>query len=252
MTNSRGMRMLLAAALVALATPGVAVDGVIEINQAQADKGGVTAGDAPGFPITISTGTFANEPMSFRLTGPLFTSTSSNVIEVQSGHVSIDLNGFAITCLLPLCNGSGISSNAINVAVSNGTVRGCAQGLALGGLSARVENVRAVNNTAGLVIGGDCVIRGNTVTYSGGRGIDVGLGCDVTGNIASGNGEDGIRTSSSALVADNVVRDNTGRGLTLSPGTAYRGNVIGNNDAGTVQGGVNAGANVCNTSTTCP
>jgi hypothetical protein len=58
-----GAALLLAATLVPL--PGAAVDGVIEINQSRALAGGVTPGDAPGFPVTISA------RGSYRLTGNL-------------------------------------------------------------------------------------------------------------------------------------------------------------------------------------
>ena len=46
--------VLLLAALT-VAAPLAAQDGVIEINQARAEAGGVTAGDAAGFPVTIGT-----------------------------------------------------------------------------------------------------------------------------------------------------------------------------------------------------
>ena len=41
-------------------------------------------------------------------------------------------------------------------------------------------------------------------------------------------------------------------GLSLDSATAYRENVITSNTLGTVNGGVNAGGNVCNGSLTCP
>ena len=48
-----------------LATPALAVDGVIEINQARAMAGGITAGDNPGFPVNLT------ESGSYRLTSDL-------------------------------------------------------------------------------------------------------------------------------------------------------------------------------------
>jgi hypothetical protein len=45
---------LAAVLIVGLATPAWAVDGVIEINQVSAKAGGVTPGDTPLFPVTIS------------------------------------------------------------------------------------------------------------------------------------------------------------------------------------------------------
>src|SRR5438046_162421 len=55
--------VLTAAFVVAFAGASYASDGVVEINQARALAGGVTRGDAPGFPVTIS------QPGSYRLTG---------------------------------------------------------------------------------------------------------------------------------------------------------------------------------------
>ena len=51
--------------IAALTCIGAASDGVIEINQARALQGGVTEGDTPGFPVTIS------QSGSYRLTGNL-------------------------------------------------------------------------------------------------------------------------------------------------------------------------------------
>jgi hypothetical protein len=68
MRTSRSARALACGLLALTLTLGGrahAVDGVIEINQARASKGGITPGDTPAFPITISTGTFSSEPMSF-------------------------------------------------------------------------------------------------------------------------------------------------------------------------------------------
>src|SRR5688572_26812572 len=63
-------------------------DGVVLINQNRAVNGGVTPGDAPGFPITIS------RPGSYRLASNL--NASGLVIEIVADGVSLDLNGFSI------------------------------------------------------------------------------------------------------------------------------------------------------------
>ena len=60
-TLSRGA--LGVALLLGLAGPLYAVEGVIDINQARALAGGVTPGDTPGFPVTVS------QSGSYRLTG---------------------------------------------------------------------------------------------------------------------------------------------------------------------------------------
>ena len=65
------MRSLLTPFLLfALATPALAVDGVLEINQTCAVQTGCFAGDSPGFPVTIT------QPGSYRLTSNLFRGSS--------------------------------------------------------------------------------------------------------------------------------------------------------------------------------
>ena len=84
-----------------LVVTAAAADGVIEINQAGAMQGGVTAGDtAAGFPVTIS------EFGSYRLTGNLTVADAgTTAIEVTSGDVTIDLNGFIISGMTT-CSGT--------------------------------------------------------------------------------------------------------------------------------------------------
>lgn len=77
--------------LLTAAVPGEAVDGVTEINQTIALSGGVTPGDAAGFPVTI------DQAGSYRLTGNLTVpneNTTAVVISVEG--VTLDLNGFSI------------------------------------------------------------------------------------------------------------------------------------------------------------
>ena len=256
MIDDRPLRVLMCGLLALLLAPAgrvLAVDGVIEINQARADKGGVTSGDMPGLPITISTGTSSNEPMSFRLTGPLSTDTSSNVIEILSPYVTVDLNGFMITCLLPLCSGAAISSGQDGITVMNGTVRGFARGVDLtGGSGSRIENMRAYGNTLGLRAGSDCIVRNNIANNNGDDGIAAANGCTVVGNTAFGNMGDGISAGPRSNVIGNTARSNTGFGLNLNAEAAYSQNSINNNTAGEVDSGVPTGLNLCNGSTTCP
>ena len=63
--------------------------GVITIDQAKAEAGGVTPGDAPGFPVTIS------QPGSYQLTSNLAVGEMQvHGILVTSDHVTLNLNGF--------------------------------------------------------------------------------------------------------------------------------------------------------------
>jgi len=238
-----------------LAAQARAVDGVIEINQARATKGGITPGDTPGFPITISGGALS-EPMSFRLTGPLVISTTDNAIEILSPHVTLDLNGFMITCMNPPCMGSAILSSQDNITVMNGTVRGFDDGVSISGVGALVENVRALGNASvGVRVGNDCTVRNNIASDNGTEGIRVLLGCTVSGNTANNNQTSGICTGLGSNVFGNTVRGNKDYGLNLTPDTGYSQNVI-TGDTGTVFSGVPTGLNLCrkgnNPITTCP
>jgi hypothetical protein len=106
--------------LLALATPALATDGVLEINQTCAVQTGCFPGDTAGFPVTISA------LGSYRLTSSLVVGNGS-VIDVDTSRVSIDLNGFSIRCE-PAANcflvvGSGINgANADDVTVRNGMI----------------------------------------------------------------------------------------------------------------------------------
>src|SRR5262245_52284714 len=81
---------LLVLTVVAITSPALAVDGVIEINHAAAIAGGVTPGDGPGYPVTIS------QPGSYRLTGPLSPSSVS-AIRITASDVTLDLNEFRVS-----------------------------------------------------------------------------------------------------------------------------------------------------------
>ena len=144
------------------AGPLSAVDGVIEINQAKALAGGVTPGDAPGFPVII------DQPGSYRLTGNLTVSgVEDDVIDVRSPNVTIDLNGFAIvgplSCVYSAgtlnCTpdpstsafGDGIKARRGDLAVRNGVIRGMGRmGIVNFGApdpyTVNVDNVRLLEN----------------------------------------------------------------------------------------------------------
>ena len=65
--------------------PARAVDGVIEINQARALAGGVTPGDAAGFPVTITASG------SYRLTGNLTVDENTTAISVTAAAKSVTI-----------------------------------------------------------------------------------------------------------------------------------------------------------------
>jgi hypothetical protein len=253
------------------------------INQTVAMNGTASPGDEPGFPVTIS------EPGSYRLSGNLVVRTATTTaIEIIADDVTLDLNGFAIigrpVCLAPVggsCVPNGIGVHGVrvdNVTVLNGTIRGLgSRGISLVGIGHRVERVRAMNNgDTGIRVGRGAVVIGNitienglngittdegsliasnTVQANGSHGINAGAGSIVSGNVVTSSGFTAISLGAGGLMAGNVMRNNgAGASLVNSFSAAYMQNVLtanGTSAADDVQGGVNAGHNVCNGSF-CP
>ncbi len=229
---------LLLAGLTALllAAPAHAVDGVIEINQAKALVGGITAGDGPNYPVSI------NEPGSYRLTSDLVVTSGIDGVEINADNVTLDLNGFTIFGSGEVGLNDGISINASdNVEVRNGTVRGFLRHgvFSLTGTRSRVIGVRAIGNNAnGLNLEGTAL---------------------VDGCVALDNGIFGIRVGAGSLVINSVARSNADLGLALSSPSGFRSNVATENNGGNanpqIDGGIGAieiGTNVCGLNTTCP
>lgn len=263
----------LLAALLLASSPAAAADGVVEINQARAFAGGVTAGDSPGFPVTIS------ESGSYRLTSNLDVTGEANpeyvtAIRVTANNVTVDLGGFSIlgparciepgsfpnatvTCALA---GSGIGVDAGNqrdVAVLHGSILGMGSMGVAGGGSARVENVHARGNGwAGIVVS-DGIVRGNVVAVNRTTGIFMGGNGLVEGNQVFANGGSGILTYTGSLITRNAIWGNSRYGIELPNGSAsYSLNQIDSNFLGAVyeEPGfslVNLGQNACGW-TLCP
>jgi hypothetical protein len=171
-----------------------AVDGVIEINQAAALAGGVTPGDAPGFPVSL------NAPGSYRLTGALVVPDgTTTAILVDAGSVAIDLNGFSITCAAPCTGNTGFGIDVVvaldhfGTSVRNGTIKGMGAGA--------------------LDLLGDATVENMTLTDNGGAGIFAIGAILVRGCVVRGNAGDGIRVSGGSVVDHNSVSDNTGVGI---------------------------------------
>ena len=130
---------LVALALV-LARPALAVDGVIEINQARAVAGGVTTGDTAGFPVSI------NASGSYRLTSDLQVPTSTaSGITISADDVTLDLNGFKILGPGTLGADGVFIDGHQNVEVRNGTIRGFSRNGVF--VSGAPENLRLIGST---------------------------------------------------------------------------------------------------------
>jgi hypothetical protein len=264
----------LAAGILAAASTVSAVDGVVEINQARAAAGGVTAGDEEGFPVTISV------PGSYRLTSDLTLPLVAGVenltaIEITSDFVTLDLNGFAlvgetnctgtpVTSCSPVGSGDGIQASSRSfVRIHNGTVRGFGdKGIHAG--YALIEDVRARSNGSNgihLELGGR--VTGSAAIGNGAHGftgqaltversrasLNKGAGFDALSGVvraseAFDNVLEGIRVGD-GLAFDNLSWNfNEARALSLSTGGYARNILVGEHPP--VTGGTQIGPNSCN------
>ncbi len=111
--------LLRAAALILtilpLASAAFAADGQILFDHDKVMAGGITPGDGPGYPATLSV------PGSYKLTGNLKPPSNRDGVIADGVEITIDLNGFRI-------DGTNVANNGIvgkqrNLTVRNGTVQ---------------------------------------------------------------------------------------------------------------------------------
>src|SRR5262245_13742910 len=139
------MRNLLLVSLLLLPSLSHAADGRIEINQARALAGGVTAADTPGFPVTLGAGG-SYVPTS----GLVVADPNLDAIEFTADGVTVDLNGFELQGPIT-CSGSGSTltcgagtgrgvdgQSRARETVMNGRVRGFGGGGVILGSSVQV------------------------------------------------------------------------------------------------------------------
>lgn len=245
-----------------------AVDGVVLIDQNKVLAGGVTPGDAPGFPVTLT------QPGSYRLssnlTVPNAATTAVQIAPDVSG-VTIDLNGFAIlgptvcgnfpVVCSPTGPGRGIETavgvsgfvEQRGVTVRNGSIIGMGRyGVLLGGSGGLIEGVTATNNGVDGIFASQSVVMNNRTMKNGNSGITASNSV-ITHNLVSQNGSIGIRTNDS-LVTQNVVIANgsygAAGGASLTTGNQFSSNNGGSTNPQVLGVGA-SGTNGCD-STLCP
>jgi hypothetical protein len=219
-----------------VAPPATAVDGEILINQAKANAGGITPGDAVGFPATLS------RRGRYKLIGSLAVPAGKSGIEVTQSDVTIDLNGFTISSNPPGEALTGVYANdVIGLRLTNGSIIGFKNEAIsnYGGLSKStvIENMRLISNTTGFLGTRDAQIRNSIIADSRLAGINCYAGCLIEQNVITGSTESfGIATTGGgALVLGNVIVSNKLFGLGVDPSgqsTGYGGNVLYLNNAG--------------------
>ena len=236
------MRSILPLFVLALATPALATDGVLEINQTCAVETGCFPGDAPGFPVTAD----GSAGKSYLLTSDL-TLPDANTTGVEMGSdVALDLNNFAIVgpvvCLVGSggleCDPAGGSGSGVTASptgstasVKNGTITGMgADGVALCSLRCEVSNIHVRSNGRdGIAVGVNSKVTGSTAIRNGRSGIRAGSGSTLAVNTVSGNGDDGIAIGEGSTITGNTSYQNYGDGIDLGPGSSVVGNTASEN-----------------------
>lgn len=265
------MRSMLTSLLfLALAGPALAVDGVLEINQACASQGCFT-GDAAGLPVEIT------QPGSYRLTGTLVTlDPNQTLIVINSDRVTLDLNGFSLRgpnfCVNPTteqCSnpgtGIGIQATALSnhITIKNGHIeRMGSDGVQLIAGPGQIYGLNIEHcGDDGIQAGFAVNIYDNTLRRNGANGILLATSGNIHDNLVELNGSAGVRAeteieAAAFLLVNNVIVRNAGFGLALGSAVGYRSNVMRLNNGGNanpqVSGGLELDSNVCGLSTTCP
>jgi parallel beta-helix repeat protein len=239
-SKETAMRSILALFFLTLATPALAVDGVLEINQTCAVQTGCFAGDTAGFPVTID----GSGGRSYRLTSDLIVpNENTDGILFSTSDIGIDLNNFAIIgagCVGSVTNctptsgtGSGIERNsALNrgVSVKNGSITGMGRFGVFIGDQGHITNISVRwNREDGINTSSGSTISGNTAYQNGRHGINAFTAATISGNTVSLNGDHGITAISSSTVSGNTANQNGGHGIDAGIGSTVSGNTANQN-----------------------
>ena len=240
----------------AFSTQAFAVDGTSLINQA-------TVLSAGGFPYHIT------QSGSYRLSGNLLVTYTSGIpqaVIISADNVTLDLNGFSISC--SGCAGAnssyGVSTGSLNTTILNGTISGFSGTVAGSAInfgsgvttysSGRVDHVTVSGNSWGVQVNtkGTVTVTNGTITDNVSNGIVATVGPLMVSNCAITNNPVGINAQGiSASILNNLVVGSTNYGIILglagAPGAYGLNNFQGNGV--NASGGVSMGNNVCGSGT---
>ena len=225
----------------AFAPSAFAVDGTVLINQATSVNG-LPGCTHAGFPIVIC------QSGSYRLSGNITVSGTTDGIDITADNVTLDLNGFSITGPVvcqqsiptvsadcsPTNGGWGVNSTKTNTRVINGAVRGFVIGVVSQGSGFWVENIEASGHYFSGIVNtnssGYSIVRGNNASGNGNIGISVSTGV-VSDNHANHNGNGGIDAAYST-VSNNTALGNGGYGIQATCPSSIVGNTLPFNQGG--------------------
>jgi hypothetical protein len=233
--------MLLGCVVTTAANAQVLIDG------AAVAAGGITGGDAPGFPATISASG------SYKLTGSLSQfSTTLDGIDITGNDVTLDLNGFTVNAgkvcnwasTGSTCPGSNTGQIMINitgsrVTVKNGNVRGSSgDGIDISGDQVVLDGVNVTSNAwrgiYSVVSHVPPTITNSSITLSGGSGLissSLGIVGGAVRNSTFSNNYSGMELDH-GLIENVVASYNVGYGISAAGSTVLHATVLGNGGNG--------------------
>jgi hypothetical protein len=224
------------AGLLLLATPALAIDGEILIDQARVNAGGITPGDTPGFPATLS------RPGRYKLTGNLRVPAGKSGIEVVQHDVTVDLNGLTISSAPTAQVTAGVRADAVGggasaqrLTVRNGTITGFHDGIRAG-LFAVIENMRITGINVGVHAASSRVAH-STITGNGYAGVSC-AGCVLEQNLIALNLGYGAIVDGGDVVLGNLIVSNIYEGIYCQGTCGYGNNLLfeNNNNGAQVAG----------------
>jgi hypothetical protein len=158
------------------------------------------------FPIVIS------QEGSYFLTRPLTGVANADGIQITSGSVSLDLNGFALTGVGQTGDGIAVIGLHAGIQISNGVVRDWLVGIngwdSISGQAvfSSVDRITALNNDVGITLGWDSQITNCNVSQNL-QGIWTRFSV-VRGCHATDNSDFGIYAEDVSLIEDNKAWNN--------------------------------------------
>jgi parallel beta-helix repeat protein len=187
----------------------------------------INATNTPGDPAGDASPSLfkITQPGSYYLTGNITGVSGKHGIEIASGGVTIDLNGFQLTGVTGALDGIFLSTSAglRGIVVKNGTVAswpGTGVNLASVNYSGRIENVHANSNGGSGIVGGNAyAISGCSATGNGSHGIGAFIGASITNCAARENAGTGFNVTLNASITNCTAFSNTQVGFIASTGS---------------------------------
>jgi Periplasmic copper-binding protein (NosD) len=180
--------------------------GEILISQDTALAGGITVGDEPGFPITISA------PGRYRIVGNLDASPGSDGVVIDSDDVTLDFDGFTLRGAGE--GATGIISSHDSIEIRDGVITGFPL-FAIDSHSVgrfwTVSGMRIVGNGLGVSAGTYARVVDNNISDNNNYGLSCQF-CLIEGNVVALNHDDGIDVKGATLLG-NMIASNRGYGI---------------------------------------